>query len=181
MSPLLPRRWAGLFATVLAAMLATTGCSPALDWRDVRPAESGITLLMPCRPSAQTRPVRLANRSVNLALHACSAGGSTWAVAFADVVEPAAVGVALQELQRGAAANIGAVASRPLPGAVPGATPHEHSTRVRISGSLPDGRMVNEVVAVFAYGTVVFQATVLGDSLSDEAVDAFFGSLRVGR
>ena len=181
MNPRLPWRGAGLFATASAAMLAMTGCSPALDWRDVRPAESGITVLMPCRPSAQTRAVRLADRSVKLALHACSAGGATWAVAFADVGDPTAVGLALQELQRSAAANLGAAGSRSLAMVVPGATPHEHSTRVQISGLLPDGRMVNEVVAVFAYGTVVFQATVLGERLSEEAVHSFFGSLRVGQ
>ena len=164
-------------------MVAMVGCSPALDWRDVRPADSGITLLMPCRPSAQTRQLRLANRPVGLALHACSAGGATWAVAFADVGDPAAVGVALQALHRSAVANLGAAASRPMPLAapVPGATPHEHSTRVRVTGSLPDGRVVDEVVAVFVYGTVVFQATALGEGLSDEAVQSFFGSLRVGR
>lgn len=181
MNPRLPWRGAGRFATASAAMLAMTGCSPALDWRDVRPAESGITVLMPCRPSAQTRPVRLADKTVKLSLHACSAGGATWAVAFADLSDPAAVGTALQELQRSAAANLGAAALQPVAMVVPGATPHAHSSRIQISGSLPDGRMVNEVVAVFAYGTVVFQATVLGDRLPEEAVQAFFGSLRVGR
>jgi hypothetical protein len=64
---------------------------------------------------------------------------------------------------------------------VPGATPHGDSTRLRLSGKLPDGRAVGGAVAVFAYGTVVFQATVFGEALSEEAVQTFFASLRVGR
>jgi hypothetical protein len=33
-------------------------------------------------------------------------------------------------------------------------------------------------VAVFAHGTTVYQATVLGAALSDDAAQAFFESLR---
>jgi hypothetical protein len=34
-------------------------------------------------------------------------------------------------------------------------------------------------LAVFAHGTRVYQATVLGERLPDELADTFFGSLRV--
>ena len=44
---------------------------------------------------------------------------------------------------------------------------------------MPDGRAVTEQVAVFAKGTRVFQAMALGDKLDAEAVDTFFGSLRL--
>jgi hypothetical protein len=33
---------------------------------------------------------------------------------------------------------------------------------------------------VFSHGTVVYQATVIGERLSAEAADTFFGSLRLG-
>jgi hypothetical protein len=162
-----------------AAWLA--GCSPTLDWRDVRPADSGVALLLPCRPTPQVRSVRLAGRTVNLALYACSAGEQTWALAFADLADPALVGPALQELQASAAANVGASTAQSLTLAVPGATPHPDSRRSLLSGRLPDGRSVQEQVAVFAVGTLVFQATVLGPSLPSEGVETFFSSLRAGR
>jgi hypothetical protein len=163
---------------VLALLLAA--CSPTLDWRDARPEGSGASLLLPCRPNAQTRSVQLAGRAVRLTLHACSAGDVTWALAFADVADPAVVSAALDELRQSAAANLGAATAQTLALAVPGATPNAASTRVLVSGRLPDGTAVQEQVAVFTRGTVVFQATVIGPQLPGDGVETFFGALRTG-
>jgi hypothetical protein len=163
----------------LALALAAAGCSPALDWRDARPEGSGVTLLLPCRPNAQVRAVLLAGRQVRLALHACSAGGATWALAFADVGDPGQVTAALDELRSSVAANLGAAAAPSVALAVPGATPNPSSTRSTLSGHLPDGSPVQARVAVFARGTFVFQATVLGAKVPADAAETFFASLRV--
>jgi hypothetical protein len=164
--------WAGAAALLLAA------CAPALDWRDVRPEGSGVTLLMPCKPTAQQRRLPLAGVVVRLSLQACSADGQTWGIAHADVEDPARVAAALAELRASAAANIAAGAVEPLPLQVPGATPQAGSERVRLDGQLPDGRPVQAQVAVFAQGTRVFQVTALGERLPDEAAETFFGSVR---
>jgi hypothetical protein len=164
--------WAGAAALLLAA------CAPALDWRDVRPEGSNMTLLMPCKPTAQQRPLPLAGAVVRLSLHACSADGQTWGVAHADVEDPARVASALAELRASAAANMTAGVVEPLPLQVPGATPQPGSERVRFDGRLPDGRRVQAQVAVLAQGTRVFQVTALGERLSGEAADAFFDSMR---
>ncbi len=134
---------------------------------------------MPCKPTPQVRSVRLAGQAVRLSLHACSAGGQTWALAYADVRDPAQVGPALAELRDSAAANLGGVQPQERsPLAVPGATPQPASLRWGLAGRLPDGQPVLEEVAVFARGTVVFQATVLGVQLPAEGVATFFESLR---
>jgi hypothetical protein len=163
---------------VAALALLLTACSPTLDWRDARPEGSGATLLLPCRAHAQTRNVQLAGRALRMALHACSAGDATWALAFADVADPALVGPALDELRRSAAANLGAGTARTLELVVPGATPNPASIRVLVDGHLPDGTAVQEQVAVFTRGTLVFQATVIGPRLPAEGVETFFTSLR---
>lgn len=160
-----------------AAAFLAAACSPALDWRDVRPAGSGVTLLMPCRPGVQERSLTLAGASVRLSLQVCSAGGRTWGIAHADVVDPARVGAALDELRNSAAANITGGPPETLPLQVPGATPQPASTRVRFDGRLPDGRPVQLQLAVFAHGTRVFQATALGEQLTPEAAQTFFGSI----
>jgi hypothetical protein len=170
-----PVRLAGLTAAA-AGLLA---CAPALDWRGTRPEGSALQLQFPCRPNTQRRDVPLAGVRVNLALHACAAGGQTWGLAVADVVEPARVGPALAELAASAAANLGAAPGQPLALAVPGATPNDASLRLRLQGRLPDGRVVQMHLAVFARGTQVFQATVLGESLPDAVVEPFFTSLRL--
>jgi hypothetical protein len=168
------RQLCGLAAAALAA------CAPALDWREVRPEGSGVTALLPCRPSQMERTLPLAGRPVKLLLAACSAGGQTWGIAVADMGDPALVGPALDALRRSAAANVGAAEGRPLPLTVPGATPAAQAGRVALEGRNPEGRAVLEQVAVFAHGTRVVQATVLGEKLPADGVDTFFTSLKVG-
>lgn len=153
-------------------------CTPVLDWREFRPEGSGLTLLFPCKPDSQTRTLSLAGAPVRLALHACSAAGSTWAVAAADLGDPARVGAALEELNAAAQRNLGAGAGDALVLKVHGATPNPVSGHRQFEGRMPDGRAVREQVAVFAKGTQVFQAVALGPTLEPESTSTFFGSMR---
>lgn len=163
----------------LAMATLLLGCAPALDWRELRPADSGLSVLFPCKPTHHARRVSLGPDAVQLELFACTAGGVTWAVAFADMQDPARVGPALTELRTAAANNLSAAPAQALTLKVEGATPNPASQRVQFQGRMPDGRAVTEQVAVFAKGTRVFQAIAVGDTLDAEAVDAFFGSLRL--
>lgn len=156
-----------------------TACAPALDWREVRPAGAGIAMLFPCKPDSHARQVKLGPDSVRLELHACTAAGATWALAFAELGDPARVGPALVELRLAAARNLAASEPQVLGLKVEGATPNPASQRVQFQGRMPDGRVVIEQVAVFAKGTRVYQATALGDKLDADATDSFFGNLRV--
>ena len=174
------------FTKVLACALLA-GCTPTLDWRDTRPEGSGLQLQFPCRAGGQSRDLPLAGVRVNLALHACAAGGLTWGLSHADVGDVARVGPALLELAAAARANLGADAGMPVPLPVPlsmslsvrGATPNPASGLWQVQGRLPDGTPVQMQVAVFARGTRVFQATVLGENLSSEAADIFFASMQL--
>lgn len=134
--------------------------------------------MLPCKPDVQMRKLRLAGQPVSLTLSACSSAGATWGLAAADLGDPQRVGPALEELRLAAAANVGAIEPKSQPLAVPGATPYPGSLRLALSGRLPDGQAVQEQVAVFARGTWVFQATVVGERLPAEGVEVFFGSLR---
>lgn len=164
----------------LAMATLMLGCTPALDWRELRLANSGLTVLFPCKPTSHARRVRLGPDAVRLELHACTAGGMTWAVALADMQDPARVGPALTQLRTAAADNLSAAPAQLLALKVEGATPNPASERVQFQGRMPDGRAVTEQVAVFAKGTRVFQAVAVGEKLDAEAADGFFGSLRLG-
>ena len=96
----------------------------------------------------------------------------------ADLGDPARIGPALQELLGAAVANLSAGPPRPLALDVEGATPHPAAQRVALEGRLPDGRAVQEQVAVFTKGTRVFQATAVGARLPEEGLEIFFGGLR---
>ena len=102
------------FGAWMTAVGLLAACAPALDWREVRPDDSGVTMLFPCKPDSHARRVSLGKQQVRLMLHACTAGGSTWALAFANVGDPALVGEALTELGVAAQKNLEASQSRPL-------------------------------------------------------------------
>ena len=158
--------------------LSLGACAPAMDWREVRPEGARVLAVFPCKADGHARKVMLAGEARRLTLHACSAGDATWGLSFADVGDPGLVGTALDELRVAAAANVGATTLSPGTLAVPGATPNPHAGRWAIAGRLGDGRAVRVQVGVFARGTVVFQATVVGTQLEQEAVDTFFAGLR---
>ena len=145
----------------------------------MRPEGAAIQLQFPCKPSGQSRDLSLAGKRVNLALHACAAAGLTWGLAVADVADPALVGPALAELATAAAGNLGAAAGEMLPLRVSGATPNDAAGRQRLVGKLPDGKAVQMQVAVFTRGTVVYQASVLGERVADDAAQTFFDALRL--
>lgn len=174
----------GMKLRALALMLALTcamaACSPALDWRELRPAGSGLLAMMPCKPASHARQLRLGGAAVEMALYACSAGGTTYAVGFADVGQPERVEPALAELAAAAARNIG---SKGTPAVAPlhvdGMTPNVQAGRRLLSGQLGDGRRVEEQVMLFARGTKVFQATMVGKKLDADAIETFFGALRL--
>lgn len=166
--------------SALVTLLALAGCSPTFNWRDVRPNGAGVQLMLPCKPDAHARQVRLGEDEVRLELHACRAGEITWALAWVDVGRPERVAPALAELRRSAATNLGVEdQGRELTWSVPGATPGPGSARVALQGRLPDGSAIRGELALFAGGTRVYQATCLGTTLPPEQVETFFGSLRV--
>lgn len=167
-------RHAALVALVLAA-----ACSPALDWREVRPQGTAVNSLLPCKPKASVRTLMLAGQSVRMSLLACSADKWTWALATADVAEPARVGPALVALRDSARDNLQGQVVGSTAAAVRGATPHEASAALSIAGRRPDGGEAHARVVVFSHGTQVFQATVMGGRPPAGAADPFFDSLRV--
>lgn len=162
-----------------SAVLVTAGCAPVLDWREVRIEGTGASLLFPCKPSAQTRRVALAGTTVEMALQACKAGEDTWALATADVRDPALVATALRELAASARRNVEAADGVARAASVPGATPNAENRRLHFSGRRPDGAAVDVHLVVFAKGTRVFQATVLGPNVAADIVETFLGSAKV--
>ena len=162
------------------ALACVLACTPVLDWRDVRPPGAGLVALFPCKPVGHARRIVLADTPVEMTIYACSAGGATYAVGFADVGQAGQVERGLSALAEASARNIGStLAADTAPVSVPGMTPNPQAQRLSLTGRLGDGRPVQEQVAVFSQGTRLYQATVVGAQLQADAVDAFFGALRL--
>ena len=161
--------------------LGVCACSPTLDWRDTTfPDAAGLAAQFPCKPERFTRSLPLAGRTVALSLSSCKAGGATYALAHADVVDPAAVTPALSELRAAHLPDCGPGPRVLGDVRVPGATPNPQAQRVEITGRSTDGAAVRGQTLFFVRGTRVHQATVLGTAADSDGADIFFGSFRVG-
>lgn len=155
-------------------------CTPALDWRVVKPAGLGLEATFPCRPANLTREVTLANHRVEMAIHACAAGGDTFAVGAVTLTDVREVDAALLSLREAAARNLGSEPGAALqPMAVPGMTPQARAGRSTLTGRRPDGSLVVEHLVLFARGARVYQAMVVGDRPQAEAVAEFFAGLKL--
>jgi hypothetical protein len=163
----------------LALAVTLGACTPALDWREVRPSGTQLQVLFPCKPIAQQRTLSLASKPLALTLQACQADGLTWAISHADVADPARVGPALLELKAAMLGKMGPPVAPWTAPVIPGATPHADSGVARFAARGSDQRVMQMQVALFAHGTQVFQATVLGPVVPEDAAGTFFSSMRL--
>lgn len=174
---------------VLAAMVcAFAACSPALNWREIRPAGSGAVALFPCKPDRFTRSVVLGSEKLQMVLNSCAADGATYALSHAELADAAHLNAALEAMHAAAASNLGGSASKVAPLVVPGMAPHVLAQRWAVQGKPGLGKTdhdktenntVKQQFAVFTRGLRVYQATVVGKTLDATAVDTFFGSLQL--
>lgn len=165
---------------LLAAALAAA-CSPALDWREVRPEGAVLVAWLPCKPERQVRSMALGSAPVAVELLACSAEGSTWGLASAAIADPREQAVALQALRAARASNLDGRESDVTALSLPGIASGPHALRFAVTGRRPDGTPVVERAAVFAHGGRVFHAAVLGGEPSAQAVETFFDNLKPRR
>ena len=164
----------------LAALLALAACSPALNWREVRPEGTRLNLLLPCKPDKAQKLVPLGGRPTPLAMLGCDADGATFAVATADVGDAAQAASVLALWQELALANMKAApASRQmLPLTLPGTAPGTPVTRLQAQGQRADGSAVSTQAAYFAQGSQLFQVVMYAPRIAPEAAETFFSSLK---
>lgn len=163
---------------LLSAVWLLGACAPALDWREVQMEGSGVRAVFPCKPAQEVRRVALAGAQVSMTMRVCSAAGMRFALAEADMEDPARVGPALEQLAQAQARNL----DTPLPAgrvaSIPGMTPQPAALELSLQGHHPDGSAVAARLVVFAKGTRVLQATVLGNRIEPGAVRSFMEALR---
>ncbi|MEO6030892.1 MAG: hypothetical protein ABIP61_03145 [Burkholderiaceae bacterium] len=166
-----------LFA--LATTLAwLTACSPELDWREVSAEGDSLAALFPCRPDRLERTAAFGDAKVSMRMLVCSTGGSTYAIAFFDVADPARVALTLRDWRAIAVGNVRGVNPQLGPLQIGGMTPNPEALRLAVDGQFPDGAALREEAAFFSRGLRVYQATVVGARPTPQAVEGFFSGLR---
>lgn len=169
-----------LVNTGLVAILALAGCSPALNWREVRPEGTGLALLLPCKPDKAQKVVPLGGQATQLSMLGCDADGATFAVAIADVGDPLQTASVLALWQDLTLANMKATSDsrQSLPLKIPGASPATPVTRLQAQGQRADGTAVSGQAAYFAQGSQLFQVVMYAPRIAPEVAETFFSSLK---
>ncbi len=166
-------------AVAAVASIATAACSPTFNWRDTRAEGTDLLTSFPCRPDRHSRAVVIGTTTVAMQMLVCSAGGATYALSFYDASDVAAVARGIEDLRSGMLANVRAGPPRTRPLKIAGLAATPGVARLSADGRRPDGGDLRLEAAFFADELRVFQAAVVGSTLSDEAIDPFFEGLRL--
>jgi hypothetical protein len=160
-----------------ALILLINACSPTFNWREVRPDETRLALLLPCKPDKAEKMVPLGGRPTALRLLGCDAGGATFAVAVADLGDASRASEVLTQWQALTLANMKAGAPQVTALKLKGAAPSPAPVLVKAQGQRADGTAVSGQAAYFAQGTQVFQAVVYASKLAPDVAETYFASL----
>jgi hypothetical protein len=164
---------------VVALVMGTAACNPVFNWREVRPDETSLSLLLPCKPDLTRRSVPLGGRPTELAMLGCDAGGSTFALAVATLPDAGQIAAVQAGWESATLANMKAVGpSQTTFLKLPGASPQPPAILVQATGRRANGRPVHSQSAYFAQGRQIFQAVIYADTLQPEVSDTFFSSLK---
>lgn len=179
--PRSPRGWLwpamGLVASALLG-----ACSPALNWRESRPKDVDILLTFPCKPQQIAQTVQLAGRMVKMSMTGCATNDMTFALAHADMQDPAQASAALAALHQAAVRNVAGSVTHSQPAQVAHATAGlPDSLDLQIDGKSPTGEVLRERVVLFAQGAQVFQATTFAQAshFKSDAAQTFANSIRL--
>ena len=166
-----------LFAA-LAALILSTACSPALNWRDVRPGGTRLALLLPCKPDKAEKTVPLGGKPTRLMMVGCNAGGATFAVASADMGEAAMAASVLAQWQALTLENMRAQTAQATALKLPGAAVQPPAVLVKAMGRRLDGTAVSGHAAYFAQGSQVFQVVLYADQIPPGLSETFFSGIK---
>ena len=177
LTPLMTRVMA---ASLLLLLLLLAACNPVFNWREVRPDNTALSLLLPCKPDKAQRSVPLGGRPTELAMLGCDAGDATFAVAVATLDDAAQAAAVLAGWQTATLANLKAAGGgQTSPLKLSGADLLPPAVLVRASGQRADGRAVQSQAAYFSQGRQVFQAVIYANQMDPEVADTFFSSLKL--
>ncbi len=166
-------------ALITSLALQLSACSPGLNWRLVRTEAASVTLLLPCKPDRASKVVPLGGQASTLSMVGCEAEGAMFALAVADIAQPAQAAELLVQWQSLTLAHMRASAHTQVPFLLAGAASPPTPVRVQAQGQQADGRAVHSQAVYFVRGAQLFQAVIYAPQVSAEMADTFFGGIKL--
>jgi len=164
---------------LLLAWLCLGACSPAMDWREVRPPGGGFVVLFPQKPAQSERRLPTPAGEVTMRMYSVRLGGHLLAAGFADFPAPPEAAL-LDALRNALIANINGqlIDEREINTA--GMRGREFNAKGTL-GAGADARAGLLQARLLVRGQRYFQLVSLGgpDSLQQADIEFFFGSLKL--
>jgi len=171
--------------SIAVLILLLCGCTPALNWREVRqesPDGSTLKAALPCKPDVATRQQKLANIQVELSMMGCIANETTFTLSRIPLDNALDVPKVLAAWQTAAVTNLNAKNAPLVAISVTGASAWPAATRVTLEGATNQAHMLWFAKQTDT-GVSLYQAAMYGNQLnkvlSKEASTTFFESLQL--
>jgi hypothetical protein len=164
-----------LIGLVAAIFIASTGCSPNFNWREVQGTDPSYTVLLPAKPSSHSRAIDLDGLTVMMTMTAAEIDDINFAVASIRVDDELQRHAALLTMQKAMLQNIhGDVAQQKVIALKDGTA----MTEIHATGKTSTGRPLRLFARFGAHSHDVFQVVALGpsDKLTSEIADTFLSS-----
>ncbi len=149
------------------------GCSPTLNWREVR-VDGGLQALLPCKPDHGSRKMTLGGQEAELQMTGCEAGGALFAVAHIDLGDAGKAGVAQAQWQAAMLANMQAAAPQLAPYRLKGAAVQPAPLYLSVQGRRTDGSAVTAQGVWFSQGAHLYHAVIYADKVGPDMAEPFF-------
>jgi hypothetical protein len=177
------RRPGTALALAAVSVVLFTACTPVFNWREVPVGDGDLVALLPCKPDRAERLLPLGAESARIDMAGCEAGGVTFAIAHAEASGPAQASAWLDAWRAATRARLVGRASTEGAVSMPRAAAAPAPWRLEAVVGEDAGRAPPMRVLWFARqhprGVSLYQATVVGQPSSPEALETFFESLRL--
>ena len=160
-------------------VVALSACAPTFNWRELPIGATALTAVFPCKPELVSRTLPLAQVQRAVEMRSCDAGGVTFAIAHAELPDPAQAPQVLADWRASTLAGLGAdpasVSAQP-PGGLPPLPQMQVLRAARAGGAAPPAHLTG---VWFASNRAVFAAFVMAPVIPAEAAEPFFAGLRL--
>lgn len=166
--------------TWVLVWMAMSGCSPSLNWRELRLGAAPLRMQLPCKPDKTQRDVPMGTQTLSLDMQGCDAGGATFAISHVQLAGTSSAPALLDGWKAAVLAHVHATQVREKAFVPPGGWSVPQSLRMQAHGRRADGSAVVLHAAWFARvdasGVHLFHAALFAPQEMPEAAETYFSS-----
>jgi hypothetical protein len=179
---------ATFYTALIAIVLTLSACTPNYNWREVRGTVAPFVVLMPAKPSVDSRPVNLDGIPVTMTMAVAEVDEVTFAVGSAELPDAGKAVAALNAMKTALVKNIGGTIKSEKSSTAAQSSGQANSRiavidieAIGTAGSRGAGQPRLLVARFVAKDKHIYQAVVVGSekAVTREATDTFFTSFKL--